>query len=210
MEAIRNYVEALFAALPQRGDVLRVKADMLANLEDKFSALLDEGKSEAEATGIVVASIGSGEELREQFGLQTAAPTAVPSASVIPNRFLFGLFLLTMVPLVMIAARLCFTSTLMDWAQVWWLIKYTVAGMVMVTGLYLLARHWMRRKGSYLRRSLVFLGISLPIACVLYMYLCMWHNLSWEIPLAYFPICCLVAILLEYIERTMPSSVPQQ
>ena len=210
MEAIRNYVEALFAALPQRGDVLRVKADMLANLEDKFSALLDEGKNEAEATGIVVASIGSGEELREQFGLQTAAPTAVPAASVIPNRFLFGLFLLTMVPLVMIAARLCFTSTLMDWAQVWWLIKYTVAGMVMVTGLYLLARHWMRRKGSYLRRSLVFLGISLPIACVLYMYLCMWHNLSWEIPLAYFPICCLVAILLEYIERTMPSSVPQQ
>lgn len=210
MEAIRNYVEALFAALPQRGDVLRVKADMLANLEDKFSALLDEGKNEAEATGIVVASIGSGEELREQFGLQTAAPTAVPAASVIPNRFLFGLFLLTMVPLVMIASRLCFTSTLMEWAQVWWLIKYTVAGMVIVTGLYLLARRWMRRKGSYLRRSLAFLGISLPIACVLYMYLCMWHGLSWEIPLAYFPICCLVAILLEYIERTMPSSVPQQ
>ena len=210
MEAIRNYVEALFATLPQREDVLRVKADMLANLEDKFSALLDEGKNEDEATGIVVASIGSGEELREQFGLQAAVPTAVPAASVIPNRFLFGLFLLTMVPLVMIAARLCFTSTLMDWAQVWWLIKYTVAGIVMVTGLYLLARHWMRRKGSYLRHSLAFLGISLPIACVLYMYLCMWHGLSWEIPLAYFPICCLVAILLEYIERTIPSSVPQQ
>ena len=32
MEAIRNYVEALFAGLPQRGDVLRVKEDMLANL----------------------------------------------------------------------------------------------------------------------------------------------------------------------------------
>ena len=115
-----------------------------------------------------------------------------------------------MVPLVMVAARLCFTSTLMEWAQVWWLIKYTVAGMVIVIGLYLLAWHWMRRKGTYLRRSLVFLGISLPIACVLYMYLCMWHGLSWEIPLAYFPICCLVAILLEYIERTMPSPVPQQ
>lgn len=44
MESIRNYVEALFAALPQREDVLRVKADMLANLEDKFNTLLDEGK----------------------------------------------------------------------------------------------------------------------------------------------------------------------
>ena len=210
MEAIRNYVEALFATLPQRGDVMRIKADMLANLEDKFSALLDEGKNEAEAIGIVVASIGSGEELREQFGLQAAAPTAVPAASVIPNRFLFGLFLLTMVPLVMVAARLCFTSTLMEWAQVWWLIKYTVAGIVIVTGLYLLAHFWMRRKGTYLRRSLVFLGISLPVACVLYMYLCMWHGLIWEIPLAYFPICCLVAILLEYIERTTPSPMPQQ
>ena len=70
MEAIRNYVEALFAALPQREDVLRVKADMLANLEDKFNALLDEGKNEAEATGLVIASIGSAEELREELGYQ--------------------------------------------------------------------------------------------------------------------------------------------
>ena len=69
MEAIRNYVEALFAGLPQRGDVLRVKEDMLANLEDKFTALLDEGKNEDEATGIVIASIGSAEELREELGL---------------------------------------------------------------------------------------------------------------------------------------------
>lgn len=206
MEAIRNYVEALFAGLPQRGDVLRVKADMLANLEEKFNALLDEGKNEAEATGIVAASIGSAEDLREQFGVREV----VPALSAVPNRFLFVLFLLTMVPLVMIAARLCFTSALMDGGQVWWLIKYTVAGIVIVAGLYLLARFWIRRQGIHLRRSLVFLGISLPIACVLYIYLCAWHGLCWEIPLAYFPICCLAAIALEYIERTMPSAVPQQ
>ena len=78
MEAIRNYVEALFAALPQRGDVLRVKADMLANLEDKFNALLDEGKNEAEATGLVIASIGSAEELRSELGLD-AEPAEIPS-----------------------------------------------------------------------------------------------------------------------------------
>ena len=208
MEAIRNYVEALFAGLPQRGDVLRVKEDMLANLEDKFTALLDEGKNEDEATGIVIASIGSAEELREEYGLQAAALTAVPAA-VIPNRFLFVLFLLAMVPLVMIAARLCFTSTLMEWVQVWWLIKYTADGIVIVTGLYRLARFWMCRKGICLRWSLVFLGISLPVACVLYIYLCAWHGLCWEIPLAYFPICCLAAILLEYFERTMQSPVMQ-
>ena len=42
MEAIHNYVETLFAVLPQREDVLRVKDDMLANLEEKFRALLEE------------------------------------------------------------------------------------------------------------------------------------------------------------------------
>ena len=76
MEAIRNYVEALFAALPQREDILRLKADMLANLEDKFSALLSEGKSQAEATGMVIASIGSAEDLLRELGLpeKEAAP----------------------------------------------------------------------------------------------------------------------------------------
>lgn len=69
MEAIRNYVEALFAALPQNADTQRIKADMLANLEEKYQALLDSGKNEAEATGIVIASIGSVEDLREEFGL---------------------------------------------------------------------------------------------------------------------------------------------
>ena len=73
MEAIHNYVEALFAVLPQRKDVLRVKDDMLANLEEKFRALLETGRNEEEATGIVIASIGSGEELREQFGTQVPA-----------------------------------------------------------------------------------------------------------------------------------------
>lgn len=69
MEAIRNYIDALFAALPQTAEAQRVKADMLANLEERYQALLEEGKNEAEATGLVIASIGSAEELRDMFGL---------------------------------------------------------------------------------------------------------------------------------------------
>ena len=64
MEAIRNYVEALFAA----------------NLEDKFNALLDEGKNEAEATGLVIASIGSAQELRSELDLDTES-AEIPSES---------------------------------------------------------------------------------------------------------------------------------
>lgn len=210
MEAIRNYVEALFATLPQNADTQRIKTDMLTNLEEKYHALLDEGKNEAEATGLVIASIGSADELREEFDIPANLPTVLPSGNALPNRFLFGLFLLTMVPLVMITAFLCFSSTAMTNGQVWWLIKYTVGGIVAVTLLYQLAHFLTLRQRVSLRRSLLFLGISLPIACVLYIYLCSWYGLRWEIPLAYFPICCLIAIALEYIERTTPCSMSSQ
>ena len=84
METIRNYIEALFATLPQNADTQRIKADMLSNLEEKYHALLEEGKNEAEATGIVIASIGSADELRETFGFADepapAEPDAVPHA----------------------------------------------------------------------------------------------------------------------------------
>lgn len=84
MEAIRNYVEALFATLPQNADAQRIKTDMLTNLEEKYHTLLEEGKNEAEATGIVIASIGSADELRETFGFADepapVEPDAVPHA----------------------------------------------------------------------------------------------------------------------------------
>lgn len=84
METIRNYIEALFATLPQNADTQRIKADMLSNLEEKYHTLLEEGKNEAEATGIVIASIGSADELRETFGFADepapAEPDAVPHA----------------------------------------------------------------------------------------------------------------------------------
>ena len=201
MEAIHNYVEALFAVLPQREDVLLVKDDMLANLEEKFRALLEEGRNEEEATGIVIASIGSGEELREQFGAQAPAAPAAPAPA---RRVLPALALLTLVPLVMIAARLCFTSSLLDNAQVWWLIKYTAAGIAVVFALYQLACRQAVRRGVPLRRSILFLGISLPTACVLYLFLGTWHGLCWEIPLAYFPLCCLIALALEAAAPLQP------
>ena len=39
METIRNYIEALFATLPQNADTQRIKADMLSNLEESITAL---------------------------------------------------------------------------------------------------------------------------------------------------------------------------
>lgn len=80
MEAIRNYVEALFAALPKTQDIVQMKLDMLDNLAERYQALLEEGKNEAEATGIVIAAIGTADELRAGLGLpQDAQAGAAPN-----------------------------------------------------------------------------------------------------------------------------------
>ncbi|MDY3618292.1 permease prefix domain 1-containing protein [Agathobaculum sp.] len=69
MEQIRNYVEALFASLPKTKDIVQMKLDMLENLEEKYHAYLAEGKNENEAAGLVIASIGSLDDLRAELGL---------------------------------------------------------------------------------------------------------------------------------------------
>ncbi|MDO4269862.1 MAG: permease prefix domain 1-containing protein [Eubacteriales bacterium] len=85
MEAIRNYVEALFASLPQTAEILRLKIDMLAGLEEKYNALRAEGKGEHEAVGLVVASIGSADDLRAELGLDGEYRAAEAADAPLPS-----------------------------------------------------------------------------------------------------------------------------
>lgn len=70
METIHNYVEALFASLPQTADILSIKEEMLTNLEEKLQVMLQDGINENEATGIIIAGIGSVEELKRELGIR--------------------------------------------------------------------------------------------------------------------------------------------
>ena len=72
METIRNYLEAMFANLPNTPDVLRAKDELLQMMEDKYSELIEEGKSENEAVGTVIAEFGNLDELADSLGLKTA------------------------------------------------------------------------------------------------------------------------------------------
>lgn len=76
MEQIRNYVEALFSSLPKTREIVQIKLDMLENLEEKWNAFVAEGKNENEAAGLVIASIGTVDELRAELGLPEDAPVA--------------------------------------------------------------------------------------------------------------------------------------
>jgi hypothetical protein len=71
METIRNYLETMFLNLPNTPEVQRAKSELWQMMEDKYTELKNEGKSENEAVGTVIAEFGNLEELSEDLGIQS-------------------------------------------------------------------------------------------------------------------------------------------
>ncbi len=69
MDTIISYLENLFASLPRTDAVLKAKRDLLASMEEKYLALKEEGKSENEAVGTVIAEFGNIDELISSLGI---------------------------------------------------------------------------------------------------------------------------------------------
>ena len=69
METIKNYLEAMFANMPNTEAVHKAKAELLQMMEDKYNELIDEGVSENNAVGTVISEFGNLDELAEDLGL---------------------------------------------------------------------------------------------------------------------------------------------
>ncbi len=70
MEAIRNYLETMFANLPNTPEVLRAKNELWQMMEDKYNELVADGKSDNEAVGTVIAEFGNLDEISEDLGIR--------------------------------------------------------------------------------------------------------------------------------------------
>ena len=70
METIRQYLETMFASLPDTPEVRRAKEELLQMMEDKYNELLAEGKSDNEAVGTVIAEFGNLDEIAEELGIR--------------------------------------------------------------------------------------------------------------------------------------------
>ena len=70
METIKNYLDSMFANLPNTPSVLRAKEELLQMMEDKYEELRNEGKTENEAVGNVIAEFGNLTELAEALGVE--------------------------------------------------------------------------------------------------------------------------------------------
>ncbi|MFL0247209.1 permease prefix domain 1-containing protein [Candidatus Clostridium stratigraminis] len=69
METIKGYLENMFKALPKTEEILRLKNELLNNMEEKYYELKDEGKTENEAIGIVISEFGNIDELLNEMGI---------------------------------------------------------------------------------------------------------------------------------------------
>jgi len=69
METIKNYLEAMFANLPNTEEVRKAKAELLQIMEDKYNELIEEGATENSAVGTVISEFGNLDELSEELGL---------------------------------------------------------------------------------------------------------------------------------------------
>ena len=88
MEAIRNYLDNMFANLPGTESVLRAKEELWQMMEDKYTELISEGKSENEAVGSVISEFGNLSELAEALGLEEEIKEQQEEETVHPGRIL--------------------------------------------------------------------------------------------------------------------------
>ena len=69
MDTILNYLNNMFAHMPDTEQVRKAKEDLEAMMEDKYNELLREGKTDNEAVGIVISEFGNLDELSKELGL---------------------------------------------------------------------------------------------------------------------------------------------
>ena len=69
MEIIRNYLESMFARLPNTPEVVKAKQELRQMMEDKYSELVAQGMAENEAIGIVISEFGNLDEIADELGI---------------------------------------------------------------------------------------------------------------------------------------------
>ena len=70
METIKNYLESMFRNLPNTSEVIKAKNELLQMMEDKYTELRREGKSENEAVAKVIAEFGNLDEVAASLGIK--------------------------------------------------------------------------------------------------------------------------------------------
>ena len=69
MDTIRNYMETMFANLPDTPEMRKAKQELMAMMEDKYNELIESGMPKNEVIGTIISEFGNIEELAESMGI---------------------------------------------------------------------------------------------------------------------------------------------
>lgn len=121
METIKNYLDNIFSSLPRSAEIIKIKEELLLNMEDKYNELKESGKTENEAIGIVISKFGNIDELVKELGINTTITetnnistiTMEEAEAYIEDKIKYGKLIAIGVVLCILApAMLMFTHTL--------------------------------------------------------------------------------------------------
>ena len=82
MDAIKTYLDNVFAAFPQTDEVLAMKRNMLASMEEKYYELKRENKSEEDAVGSIISNFGNIDEIAAELGIAPGGGDADTSGTI--------------------------------------------------------------------------------------------------------------------------------
>ena len=102
-EEIREYVEELFEDAPATRRAVELREEMIQNLEDKFSDLVNEGKSEDAAFKIVIAGIGNIDALLMELEIDTPGSSAAKTRSALFTSIAVMMYILSVVPVILLS-----------------------------------------------------------------------------------------------------------
>lgn len=214
MNTIRNYINAMFSSLPKTPEILRLQAEMMENMEDKYNDLIREGKSEHEAVGIILADIGSAENLKAELGITDTKPQEDHSAFLAQRAAFQRKFAIAIASGVVlcicaiIAGAVCDAFTHND-AYTCFAFFIPIAAAVAIFVYFGIREDWYENcykeinheAGSEPKNiSDAIAAIVFPLAVVIYLILGfvfgLWHP-GWII----FPICGLIVAAVEAYEK---------
>ena len=84
METIKNYLETMFANMPDNEETRRAKSELLSMMEDKYYELKEQGMAENAIVGTIITEFGNIDELKESLGLGKE-PVPVTTVATIEN-----------------------------------------------------------------------------------------------------------------------------
>jgi hypothetical protein len=123
MEAIKSYLNNMFKNMSSTQEVVRAKEELPQMMEDKYTELRQQGKTENEAVGAVISEFGNLEELAPQLGIASQVTASLDPENNIAMDSFGGFYWI-----LVVIGYLAWSFLTNRWAITW--IVWPIAGVL--------------------------------------------------------------------------------